>query len=215
MECRGGVAGSAVEKLGQSLLVVALCAGPAAQAQVYAGQSDDGTLVLSNFRSASADELLIAAPESPAPPAPPQAAQAPATAARRDPDRFASLIERVARDTDVSPRLLHAVIAVESGFDVRATSGKGALGLMQLMPQTAKRFGVSDPFDPAQNVAGGAAYLKFLLGLFNDDVSLALAAYNAGEGAVIKAGYRIPPYAETRAYVPRVLAHLRRASPLY
>lgn len=209
-----------MEKLGRSLLVVALCAGPAAHAQVYAGRGDDGVVVLSNFRSASADELLIAAPEPAQPLQPPQqpaSAQAPAVAvnARRDPDRFVDLIQRVARETDLSPQLLHAVIAVESGYDVLATSDKGALGLMQLMPQTARRFGVADPLDPAQNVAGGAAYLKFLLGLFNNDVSLALAAYNAGEGAVIKAGYRIPPYAETRAYVPRVLARLRRTSTLY
>lgn len=209
-----------MEKLGRSLLVVALCAGPAAHAQVYAGRGDDGVVVLSNFRSESADELLIAAPEPmqpPQPPQPPAAAQSPAVpvSARRDSDRFADLIQRVARETDLSPQLLHAVIAVESGYDVRAASDKGALGLMQLMPQTAKRFGVADPLDPAQNVAGGAAYLKFLLGRFNNDVSLALAAYNAGEGAVIKAGYRIPPYAETRAYVPRVLARLRRPSTLY
>lgn len=192
------------------LLLVALCTLPAAHAQIYTGQTADGVVVLSNFRSATTDEVTVAAPAEPAPvPAVPVAESSPAA---RSPADFVALIHQVARATELPPRLLHAVIAVESGFDARAVSHKGALGLMQLMPQTAQRFGVQDPFDPAQNVAGGAAYLKFLLGRFNNDLELALAAYNAGEGAVIKAGYRIPPYAETRAYVPRVLARIRRST---
>jgi soluble lytic murein transglycosylase-like protein len=191
---------------------VALCATPAAQAQIYAGRTQDGGIVLSNFRSAAADELAVAAPPEPAPPriAGPLPQAAGGQAAAQGSGRFAALIHRIGREADVSPQLLHAVIAVESGFDARAVSHKGALGLMQLMPQTAQRFGVVDPFDPAQNIAGGAAYLKWLLGLFGGDVELALAAYNAGEAAVIRAGYRIPPYPETRAYVPRVLARLNR-----
>jgi len=88
---------------------------------------------------------------------------------------------------------------------VNATSRKGAQGLMQLMPATAKRFGVKNSRDPAQNIEGGAKYLRELLTLFKNDVSLALAAYNAGEHAVIKYGNKIPPYKETQAYVPKVL----------
>jgi soluble lytic murein transglycosylase-like protein len=80
---------------------------------------------------------------------------------------------------------------------------------MQLMPATARRFGVSDPFDPVDNVRGGARYLRWLLDRFGGDLTLALAGYNAGEDAVVRAGYRVPPYAETQRYVPRVLARYR------
>jgi soluble lytic murein transglycosylase-like protein len=97
------------------------------------------------------------------------------------------------------------VIAVESGFNSRALSKAGAVGLMQLMPATALRFGVSDPYDPLQNVRAGAQYLRFLIDRFGNDLSLALAAYNAGEQAVDRNGGQIPPYSETQAYVPRVL----------
>jgi soluble lytic murein transglycosylase-like protein len=192
---------------------LAVCVAAPVHAQIYAGRTADGGVVLSNFRSAAADELTVAAAVEPAPAvvAQPLAALSPSPSPGGA-ERFGALIRKVAQDTALSPQLLHAVIAVESGFDARAVSNKGALGLMQLMPLTAQRFGVRDPFDPAQNIAGGAAYLKSLLELFNGDLQLALAAYNAGEAAVIRAGYRIPPYAETRAYVPRVLARLRRPS---
>jgi soluble lytic murein transglycosylase-like protein len=112
---------------------------------------------------------------------------------------------REARRANVSPTLLLAVIATESAGRADAISPKGALGLMQLMPATARRFGVGDPTDPGQNIAGGARYLSFLLDRFDGDAVLALAAYNAGEGAVDRHG-GVPPYAETRAYVPRALA---------
>lgn len=112
----------------------------------------------------------------------------------------------------MSPQLLHAVIEVESGYHSRAVSPKGAKGLMQLMPATALRFGVQDAFDPQQNIRGGALYLKWLLEYFRGDLRLALAAYNAGEAAVVKAGYRIPPIAETISYVPKVLWAFQRAA---
>jgi len=107
--------------------------------------------------------------------------------------------------TDVSPAFVLAVIAVESAGRVDATSHAGAQGLMQLMPATAKRFGVSDSMDARQNIKGGVAYLEWLLDEFDRDPVLALAGYNAGEGAVSK-HQGVPPYAETRAYVPKVLA---------
>jgi hypothetical protein len=107
----------------------------------------------------------------------------------------------------VSTDLIHAIIQVESEYDARAVSSKGAQGLMQLMPFTARRFGVSDPFDPRQNIFGGVQYLRVLLDLFGGDVDLAAAGYNAGENAVQR--YRgIPPYRETRQYVQKVQARL-------
>ena len=142
----------------------------------------------------------------------------PARAIRVDPaqrNRFASLIAETAREHKLSPALLHAVITVESGYDPAARSRKGAVGLMQLMPGTAKRYAVTDIWDPRQNLSGGARYLSDLLSMFNNDLSLALAAYNAGEGAVLQYGKRIPPYAETRQYVPRVLQHYQLYADAY
>jgi soluble lytic murein transglycosylase-like protein len=119
--------------------------------------------------------------------------------------RYDSIIENAAMSASVEPNLLRAVIVVESGFNSRAVSKRGAVGLMQLMPATANRFGVSNPYDPRQNIHGGAQYLKFLINRFGQDVRLALAAYNAGEEAVERNGGQIPPFTETMAYVPRVL----------
>ena len=104
----------------------------------------------------------------------------------------------------VDPLLLYSVMHQESSFKARAVSPKGARGLMQLMPGTAARFGVTNIFEPRQNIEGGARYLRFLLDRFDGDVNLALAGYNAGEGAVEKYGWRIPPYAETQEYVRRI-----------
>ncbi len=119
--------------------------------------------------------------------------------------QYDSIIEHAAVDAAVEPNLLRAVIVVESGFNSHAVSKRGAMGLMQLMPATASRFGVSNPYDAGQNVHAGARYLKFLIDRFGHDVRLALAAYNAGEEAVDRNGGQIPPFSETMAYVPRVL----------
>ena len=104
----------------------------------------------------------------------------------------------------VDPLLIYSIMHQESTFKPRALSPKGARGLMQLMPPTAVRFGVKNIFDPEQNIEGAARYMRFLLDLFSGDVNLALAGYNAGEGAVIKYGYQVPPYNETREYVRRI-----------
>jgi soluble lytic murein transglycosylase-like protein len=104
----------------------------------------------------------------------------------------------------VDPMLLYAVMHQESTFKRQAVSPKGARGLMQLMPGTAARFGVKNIFDPRQNIEGASRYIRFLLDTFDGDVSLALAGYNAGEGAVMKYGYRVPPYSETQEYVRRI-----------
>jgi soluble lytic murein transglycosylase-like protein len=119
--------------------------------------------------------------------------------------QYDSIIEHAALSAAVESNLLRAVIVVESGFNSRAVSKRGAVGLMQLMPATASRFGVSNPYDAQQNVHAGARYLKFLIDRFGHDIRLALAAYNAGEEAVARNGGQIPPFSETMAYVPRVL----------
>lgn len=124
--------------------------------------------------------------------------------------KYAPIIEAAARSTGVDARLLHAVIRVESGYNPDALSVKGARGLMQLMPQTGKRYGVTDASDPHQNILGGARYLRDLLAMFRNNIELALAGYNAGENAVIRAGHKVPNFPETRDYVPKVLSHYRR-----
>ena len=119
-------------------------------------------------------------------------------------EKIDSLIVSAATRHGIEPLLLYSVMCQESAFKHRAVSPKGARGLMQLMPATAARFGVKDIFDPEQNIEAGARYLRFLLELFDGDVSLALAGYNAGEGAVRKYGYTVPPYRETMNYVRKI-----------
>ncbi len=121
--------------------------------------------------------------------------------------KYLDLISQTAREHEVEGALVKAVVHVESAFDPDATSYKGAMGLMQLMPGTASRFGVHDAYQPTENVAGGVRYLKSLLGRYNGDLRLALAAYNAGEGAVDQTK-SIPPYSETQSYVRKVLSAL-------
>ena len=117
--------------------------------------------------------------------------------------KLSELVERWSGERDLDPRLVRAVMQVESGFNPKALSNKGAIGLMQLMPATARELAVDDPWDPDQNVRGGTQYLKQMLDFFSGDLELALAAYNAGARAVLEnAG--IPPYPDTRAYVRRV-----------
>ncbi|WP_406676484.1 lytic transglycosylase domain-containing protein [Moorella sp. ACPs] len=122
---------------------------------------------------------------------------------------FKDLISRVAARYNLPAALLQGVVAVESGFNPRAVSAAGAMGLMQLMPATARALGVTDPFNPEANLDGGARYLRQLLDRFQGDLTLALAAYNAGPGAVKRYG-GVPPYRETQAYIQKVLAAARR-----
>jgi soluble lytic murein transglycosylase-like protein len=128
--------------------------------------------------------------------------RAPAVSA--DFESVPDLVEAAARKYEMDPLLVHSVIQVESGYNPYAVSPKGAQGLMQLMPGTARRFGVSNTFNPRENIEGGVRYLKYLTTLFPNDPRLALAAYNAGEGAVWKYNYRIPPYRETEQYIYKV-----------
>jgi len=184
-------------------------------AQIYVGIGADapGTVVLSNYPSQATPTLLLprdtaqqgnALGVSPAlvasRSARPQESRAPSPP-------VAALITSVAHEFSVAEALIKAVIAVESGFEPTARSAKGAMGLMQLMPETARRFGARDAFAVEDNIRAGTAYLRWLLDYFAGDVQLALAAYNAGESAVVRAGRRVPDIAETRAYVPKVLSH--------
>jgi cell division septation protein DedD len=122
-------------------------------------------------------------------------------------DKFDEHINNTARWYGVDPLLIKAMIKVESNFNPAAVSPQGAMGIMQLMPGTADRIGVTDPFDPVENIEGGVKYFNMLMGMFNNNITLAIAGYNAGENAVIKYGYKIPPYDETIEYVNRVYAH--------
>lgn len=156
---------------------------------IYYRRDADGTLVLTNVPDSS--DLRVLPGHAP-------------SSGRRRGDSFQEVIRRTALQHGLHPELVSAVVAVESNYDPYALSPKGAQGLMQLMPATARRFGVADPFDPADNVRGGVRYLRHLLDLFEGDKRLALAAYNAGENAVLARG-GVPPFRETRNYVRQVL----------
>ncbi len=125
-------------------------------------------------------------------------------------EQFDPIITATAQRHGLPEGLLHAVITAESAYNPNAVSPKGAAGLMQLMPGTASRFGVSNRMDPHQNVNGGARYLRKLLGMFDNNLPLAVAAYNAGEGAVMRHGNQVPPYRETQGYVRRVMSLYRQ-----
>ncbi len=126
--------------------------------------------------------------------------------------KYASLIKVIAQKHAFDEHLLHAIIRAESAYDPHALSSAGAVGMMQLMPATAKRYGVTDRRNPAQNIDAGVRYMKDLLNMFNSDLKLAVAAYNAGENAVLKYKRTIPPYPETRKYVQRVLSFYNNKS---
>ena len=120
--------------------------------------------------------------------------------------KYSITIDFYARQYQLPRSLLHAVITAESAYDPEAISRTGAVGLMQLMPETARRYGVRNRRDPEENVGGGTRYLRDLLQMFNNNLILALAAYNAGENAVVRNGHQIPPFNETRNYVKKVVA---------
>jgi soluble lytic murein transglycosylase-like protein len=155
-----------------------------------------GKLVRSVVVSPKRVSAAVAAPRVSTPA--PAAGPAPAVPAALD-----RTVREIAALHSLSPQLLHSVIQVESNYNPFAVSAKGALGIMQLIPATARRFGVANVFDASENIAGGARYLRFLLDMFKGDTRLALAAYNAGEGAVVKYG-GVPPYAETQNYLTLV-----------
>lgn len=185
--------------------------GGVVHADIYSRTAADGSISLTNVPSEAHYAVLIAERDTfkGRPPGWPSAIKGvlPSRAVKA---QYENLVDQAARQVGLESALLHAVISVESRYDARAVSRKGAAGLMQLMPATARRYDVVDPFDPAQNVQGGARYLRDLLRMFDSDKSLALAAYNAGENAVLRNGNRIPDYRETRDYVPKVLGYYSR-----
>jgi soluble lytic murein transglycosylase-like protein len=188
-------------------LLLAACLGAPAWAGIFSHTAEDGSISLTNVPSDPRFTLLLG--ES-SPPASADAGGRPAPAQAKP---YLQVVQEVSQAHGLDSALLHAVISVESGYNPKAVSRKGAAGLMQLMPETARRYGVANALDPRENLHGGARYLKDLLNLFDNDLSLALAAYNAGEAAVIKHGRRIPPYGETLRYVPKVLDLYHRAQP--
>jgi soluble lytic murein transglycosylase-like protein len=178
-----------------------LCLGLAApaSAQIYSWRDPNGNLVVSNRRPGSAayEQKSFPVPQAETVRA---TRYVPADRARA----YEDIIAEHSRAHGVRAELVKAVMQVESAFNPYARSPKGALGLMQLMPATAQQFGVKNPFDPRENVRGGVAYLRQLLDRFENNEQLALAAYNAGPGAVDKYGQSVPPYKETRNYVKQI-----------
>ncbi|MBN1611130.1 MAG: lytic transglycosylase domain-containing protein [Polyangiaceae bacterium] len=173
------------------------------RADIYQSVTNDGVITLSNRPGAKGRLVLrTSKPKSRA------ASSAPLDISADQVTRFDAHIRQAAALYQIPEELVRAVIQVESGFDPRAVSPANARGLMQLVPGTAQRMMVSDIFDPRQNIFGGVRYLRVLANLFSGDLKLTLAAYNAGENAVIRYG-GIPPYEETQAYVRRVLAYYR------
>lgn len=189
--------------------------GLSARAQIFSGVSDSGSIVLTNSASGEAHTVIVSAGCGAA-----FAMCSGSVASKRSTsariaaipsDAFQPFIVEASIALGLPAALIHAVIKTESNYDPHALSQKGALGLMQLMPATAKRFGGADSLDPRENIMVGSRYLRWLMDYFNQDVELAVAAYNAGEGAVIRAGRKIPPFPETQRYVPKVLSTYRQA----
>jgi len=175
------------------LLAVAIVAPSAMAGEIYRYRLADGTLCFTDAPRRPGDRPAISLTRRLTTVATP-------FHSRRHP--FAATVRRAATDTGLAADLLHAVIATESGYDPRARSPKGAMGLMQLMPATARDLGVEDPYDPEENIYGGARYLRTLWDRFGD-LTLALAAYNAGPDRVVQYG-GVPPFPETRTYLRRL-----------
>lgn len=187
------------------LMLAAMVVAPAGHAEIFKYEDGAGRLYFTDrpLRKAGYKLLWRSAPN----------ARAANAEFRKNRARYSPIIDKTARKLNLRPALLHAVVMVESAYDAQARSNKGAIGLMQLMPDTARRYGVRDRHDPAANVDGGARYLRDLLEAFENDVELAVAAYNAGENAVVQYGNQIPPFPETRSYVRKVLGYYERFQP--
>lgn len=184
--------------------VLIACAATAerADAQIYTWVDANGTMVLSDRTIDAPTSVHVVAGTATLRTTRPVSAPVPTPVD----DRFDTLVEEHAQRHALRPELVRAVIQVESGFNPRALSPKGAMGLMQLMPATARELGVDNPWDPSQNIRGGTAYLRRLLNRYDGNERLALAAYNAGAGAVDRHGRVVPPYRETQDYVRKVNA---------
>jgi soluble lytic murein transglycosylase-like protein len=168
----------------------------ASEAQIYSWRDANGNLVLSDKPQPGTELPSYSVPRA-------QGIRA-TTYVAPTRDTYDDLIVEHSRLNGVRPDLVRAVVQVESAYNPRAVSPKGAIGLMQLMPATARQFGVRNPFNPLENIRAGVAYLRQLLDRYKNDETLALAAYNAGPGAVDRHGESVPPYRETRDYVKKV-----------
>ncbi len=180
-----------------AVTLLLLGAGEAARADIYSFVDGAGVTHFTNVPVDTRYHLLLATP-------PEERKSRPENWLAKAAE-FNHLIERAAHSQAVRPELVRAVILVESAFNPHAVSSRGAVGLMQLLPATARRYGVADAFDPEQNITAGVRYLRDLLTRYGNNLELTLAAYNAGEEAVDRYGHSIPPFAETRHYVPTVL----------
>ena len=194
--------------LTRALLIAALAAfWPAqADAQIYAWRDANGTLVLSD-RAIERPTTVYTVEGAPS-----YVSTTPAESPSAR-ERYEPIVVEHANRHSLRPELVRAVIQVESGYNPRARSPKGAMGLMQLMPETARLLGVQRPYDPEDNIRGGTRYLRLLLDKYQGNEELALAAYNAGSGAVDRHGKRIPPFKETRDYVKKVGSAAGQAPP--
>lgn len=191
-----------------ALLSASVLVSGHSQAHIYRSVDANGTKTYTNVLPTSGRwEIVI---RDKAVPVHKEPAYEPSRFTLDDGSRYAGHIQAAATANNVDAALIRAVITAESGYNPTAVSRAGAVGLMQLMPETASRYNVVDSRDPAQNIHGGTQYLRDLLQMFNNDLRLAIAAYNAGEQAVMKYGNRIPPYRETMAYVPKVLKFYER-----
>ena len=190
------------------MALAAVLRAVSAQTEIYAWRDEHGRLVLSKHPApAGVSAQTFAVDGTEAYRTTGEGPGAPFAMGRAElQNRLRTVIETSAAEQSLSPDLVRAVIRVESGWNPRARSDKGAQGLMQLMPGTAAQYGVTNPFDPEQNIRGGVAYLKTLMDRFDGNTELALAAYNAGPGAVEKYGRKIPPYRETQAYVRKIVS---------
>lgn len=187
-------------------ITAGVCLLHPALANIYAYTENDGSVNLTNVPAD--DHYAIMIPEVSERPIVAGTYKPPPAIANKE--RYDKVVEEIAEIYGLDSALLHAVISVESRYRPDAVSSKGAAGLMQLMPLITRHYGVTDPFDPVQNLHGGAKYLRYLLKVYNNNVSLALAAYNAGETAVARYGNQIPPFRETANYVPKVLGFYRK-----
>jgi soluble lytic murein transglycosylase-like protein len=180
------------------LSAVALAVATPARAQIYSWRDEQGNLILSDTKSHATPVRTFAVPEAS------EVRTTRAVVAQDRARQYDDLIEEHAQTHGVRADLVRAVMQVESAFNQYARSRKGALGLMQLMPATIRQFGVRNPFNAAENIRAGVAYLRQLLDRYADNEQLALAAYNAGPGAVDKYGETVPPYRETKNYVSKI-----------
>lgn len=192
---------NAIHLLG--FLVLLVIGSPLAYADIYKYVDNEGRVFFTDRPNHAGYKLILKTWKHWVP-------QNPTPYIKKNRAIYEPAIARVAMQYRLPHELIHAVVTAESAYNPKAVSSAGAVGLMQLMPDTARRYGVFDRTDPIDNLHGGSRYLRDLLTMFGNNLVLALAAYNAGENAVIRYGFKIPPYQETKTYVKKVLEYYKR-----